>query len=438
MRRKNLITALMCTVCLAASAPMAALAEETEIQTEAAEAAEEAENEGSGDAAEAETEDSDSAQEASGEGSGDAAEAQTEGSEDASEAETEGAQELPPRPDYTASDYVTLGEYKGLDVLIDLRVSEEDVDERIVSELKAADLRDTLTEGTVQQGDVANIDYEGKLNGEAFDGGTDKGYDLEIGSNTFIPGFEDGLIGTAIGDTVDLPLTFPEDYGNAELAGAETVFTVTVNEVQRVQELTDENASTLSDGEYTDAASYRAAIRETLEADMQDQRDNIVKAELMRQIRETSGVDDYPQELVDYGVASLKQTYQGAAESYGMKFEDFISAAFGLDEAGFMEQAEEVVKENMQQELFLKAIAEKEGIELSDEEYAAACERYVEESGEYESAEELEAAIGESVVRVSALQDKVLDFLVENAVVEEETEAESETGAEAESEATTE
>lgn len=387
MRRKNLVTAIMCTFCLTAASvsPMTVMAEETELTTEAP-----------------------------------AAEEETEGTDTE---ETEAPLE---RPDYTASDYVTLGEYKGLGVGLDLlTVTEEEVDEDIRSSMQQADMLETLTEGTVQDGDTANIDYVGTLDGDAFDGGTAKGTDLVIGSGMFIPGFEEGLIGVAVGDTVDLTLTFPENYGNQDLAGQETVFTVTVNEIKRVPELTDENASTLSDGAYTDAASYRESVRTALEENRESQKEYIIKNELMRQVTESSEINDYPQEMVDFGVASMEASYRQQAENYGMEYADFLSVCFGLTEDEFQEQAAAYTKQLMEQEMILKAIAEAEGIEVSDEEYAAGCERYLADE-EYESTEELEAAYGEKLIRISLLQEKVLDFLMENAVIEEETEAESE------------
>ena len=199
MRRKNLMAVLLCTFALSAAsfAPMSAAAEETEAVTEAVTEAAEAESEAETDGASAETE------------------------------ETEAVLE---RPDYNALDYVTLGEYKGLTVQDQpVEVTEEQIDSEVEYYIQLADALESVTEGTVEEGDTANIDYEGKLNGEAFDGGTAKGYDLIIGSDSFIDGFEDGLIGVAVGETVDLPLTFPENYGNEELAGQDVVFTVTVN-----------------------------------------------------------------------------------------------------------------------------------------------------------------------------------------------------------------
>ena len=188
----------------------------------------------------------------------------TTGSESAA-SESEAQTEAPERPDYKALDYVTLGEYKGLEVTLEsTEVTDEEIDQQVASNLSASDKLEEVKEGTVESGDVANIDYEGKLNGEAFEGGTDKGYDLTIGSGTFIDGFEDGLIGKKIGDTVDLNLTFPENYGSTELAGKDVVFTVTINSVKRAPELTDALVAEISD-EYKTVEEYRNSIKEQLE-----------------------------------------------------------------------------------------------------------------------------------------------------------------------------
>lgn len=388
MKKRHLMTMLMCSVCLAAAVPAAVFAEkdETEVSTEAAEVS-------------AETEE-----------------------------ETEGMAE---RPDYTAADYVTLGEYKGLEVTVDLTASEEEVQEELDYRIQQADVGEELTEGTVQDGDTACIDFEGKMDGEAFDGGTSKDYDLEIGSGTFIEGFEEGLIGAAIGDTVDIPLTFPESYFSSDLAGKDVVFTVTVHSVTRMPQLTDDLVNTVTEGEYTDVASYRAYIRSYLEENKAGQRDTTVKTELLTQIINKSKVQDYPQAMVDYQMDALTDTYKEYAEHYELEFAEFLSAYLGLSEDEFYEQAKLVVQQNMQQELYLKAIAEAEGIEISEEEYETGCQTYADMYG-FQSAEDLLAVVAEGDVRISLLQDKVLDFLVENAVVEEITETETETEAQTE------
>ena len=141
------------------------------------------------------------------------------------------------------ADYVTLGEYKGIEVTETTpTVTDDYVQSYIDYALQSNMVTTEVTDSDVQTGDIANIDYEGKIDGVAFEGGTDKGYDLEIGSGSFIDGFEDGLIGAEIGETRDVTVTFPESYPNAEVAGKEAVFTVTVNSIhtESLPDLTDD------------------------------------------------------------------------------------------------------------------------------------------------------------------------------------------------------
>ena len=404
MRRKNLMTALLCAAVVAAStvmAPGAVMAEETEAVTEASTEA--------------------------------ATEADTEAS---TEASSEEELEITERPDYKALDYVELGEYKGLTV----EVSPTTVtDEEVLKQIRAnagSDSLEEVTEGTVEEGDTANIDYEGKLDGEAFDGGTAKDTDLEIGSGTFIPGFEDGLIGVKIGDTVDLPLTFPENY-TEELAGKDVVFTVTVNSVKRMPELTDDLVNQITDGEYTDVDSYKESVRKDLEDAKVASRPSEINNSLLTQIAATSTIKEYPQELVDYAANNMKNYYKQQAESSNMEFADFLSTYFSMDEDTFNEQVELVVKQNLRAELYLKAIAEAEDIELTDEEYEAKCEEFAENYG-YDSVEKFKAAYTEDEIRLSALEDKVLEFLSDNATIVEKSEDETEASSEASTEAASE
>lgn len=375
MKRKHLMAMLLCAACLATTSA-AVLAEETEAVTEA--------------------------------------------STDTEAEETEAKAE---RPDYQAADYVTLGEYKGLKVQIDLTASEDEIEEELNSAISRADVMEEITEGTVAEGDIVSIDYEGKLDGEAFDGGTAKDYDLEIGSGSFIDGFEDGLIGVNVGDTVDLNLTFPENYFSEDLAGQEVVFTVTVHAIKRMPELTDELVSTMTDGEYTTVDDYKASIRASLEEEKAGQRDAMIMSDLFTQVAANTTINEYPEVMVDYGVQEMNDYYVDMAESFSMEFADFLSMYLGMTEEEFNEQVVLAVQQNLQQEMYLKAIAETEGIELTEEEYEAGCEKYAETYG-MESAEELVENYGESVVRLSLLQEKVLEFLKESAVIEEITETE--------------
>ncbi|MCR5161515.1 MAG: trigger factor [Lachnospiraceae bacterium] len=367
----------------------------------------------------------------------DSEEASEEISEEAEEATLE---EIAERPEYRALDYVTLGQYTGLSVEVDaITVTDEDVQSAIESAVANSGEYNTLTEGTVQEGDIANIDYEGKKDGVAFDGGTAQGYDLTIGSGMFIEGFEAGLVGTAIGDTVDLNLTFPENYASEELAGQDVVFTVTVNSVKRTPEITDEVISKVSDGAYSTIDGYREYQRGQVQAQKEEAQEGAIRTELMTQLYNTCTVENYPEELISYSVDTLRNYYTQMASYYGMEFADFLPLYFGIDEATFETESSEAVKESLQQEMILKAIAEQEDLQISDEEFTEGCKKYADRMG-YPTVEEFTDAYGEKEIRQSLIMDKAMDFVKENALItirEIETEAatEAQTDAEPETEA---
>ena len=381
MKIRNIITAFMCAFCMAA-APMAVIAEETE-------------------------------------------EAVEETVEEAAEETTEETAEdtLVERPTYVASEYVELGEYKGLPVEVTIdEVTDEEVEARF--ELNVGNfgtaIMDVLTEGTVQEGDIANIDYVGKKDDVAFDGGTAEGYDLEIGSGSFIDGFEDGLIGVEIGSTVDLELTFPENYTATDLAGQDVIFTVTVNEVKRMpEEITDEMINIGTDGKYTDIASYKEYIRSFLEEDAAAARESAILSSIINQVAAASTVNGYPQDLVDYCAASMSEYYAQTAAMYGMELEAFVEAAMAMTIDEFNEQINIAVQQSLTQELCLAAVGEAEGMEVTDEEFEEGVANYMAMYGFTDEEEFLTTVGGENVVRLNLIQKKVTDFLIENAVVTE-------------------
>ncbi len=358
-------------------------------------------------------------------------EALSEAAEDETEAETEEAAEAV-RPTYTASDYVVLGEYTGLTVQVEVtEVTDEDVLAEAQDMISYSDAVETLTEGTVQEGDTVDISYVGKMDGEEFDGGSGD-YELEIGSGTFIDGFEEGLIGVEVGETVDLELTFPEDYYE-ELAGQDVVFTVTVNGILYVPELSDEVVEIATDGEYTDVDSYLAYIREYLEEDADYYYESDVQEAIYAAVAAGSEITEYPQDLVDYSMDEAISYYEYYAALFSMEYEDFIEAYFGSVET-FETELEEAVKDGVKQELVLMAIAEAEELDLTDEEYEAGLEQYASDYG-YDSGEDMEAEYGETEMRRYILLDKVFEFLVENNTVEQITETETETETESDTDA---
>lgn len=343
------------------------------------------------------------------------AQSETAGTEAATgESETE-TEETAERPKYKALDYVTLGEYKGLEVTLESTdVTDEEIDQQAQADLSSNDKLEEVKEGTVEEGDVANIDYEGKLNGEAFDGGTDKGYDLSIGSGTFIDGFEDGLIGKKIGDTVDLNLTFPENYNSTELAGKDVVFTVTINSVKRAPELTDELVAEISD--YKTVDEYRQSIKDNLTEQKKSEQDSAKVNDLVGLAYQNSTVNDYPQEMIDYQLEIVTKYYKSYAEQSGMEYTDFLEQQVGMTESEFLERMTETVKQSLAQEMVLRAIAETENVEISDEEFRTMAEGYAAQMG----MTDVDAFIdqyGENEIMASILQDKAVEILEQNAVV---------------------
>ena len=400
-------------------------ASETETESES-ETASETETESESETA-SETETESESENASETETGSEAESET-GSEEESETETEF--NVADIPEYDASEYATLGEYKDLTVEVTpVEVTDEQVMDKIASETKQ-----TLTEGTVESGDTVNIDYVGKIDGEEFDGGSAEGYDLEIGSCTFIDGFEDGIIGMQVGDTKDLELKFPEDYHSTDLAGKDVVFTVTVNSISRVPELTDEVADSVVEG--MTAEAYQESVRQDLEDQAKESQKTEAEQKLLQAVYENATIDGYPEENLQYTIKRAKDYYEWLASMYGMSLDDYLKN-YGMTQDEFNEQIQPVAEEALGEEMTLLAIAKEENIEVSDEEYEAGLARYAEAQG-MDDPSKLEEAYGENYIKNSLLQEKVLEFLYENATIEEVAETEAESESESETEAASE
>ena len=411
-------------------------ASETETESEEAttEAASETETESEEETTEAASETETESEEETTEAASETESESETGTEDASEEESESETEfnVADLPTYDASEYVTLGEYKGLTVEVDpVEVTDEQVMDKIASETKQ-----TLTEGTVEDGDTVNIDYVGKIDGEEFDGGSAEGYDLEIGSCTFIDGFEDGIIGMQVGETKDLELTFPEDYHSEELAGKDVVFTVTVNSISRVPELTDEVADSVVEG--MTAEAYQESVRQDLEDSAKESQKSDAQQKLLQAVYNNATISGYPEENLQYTIKRATDYYEWLASMYGMSLDDYLTN-YGMTQDEFKEQIQPVAEEALGEEMTLLAIAKEENIEVSDEEYQDGLARYAEAQG-MDDPSKLEEAYGENYIRNSLLQEKVLNFLYENATIEEvkETEAASDTEEATEAESDTE
>lgn len=300
------------------------------------------------------------------------------------------------------SKYVELGEYKDINVDTSSDEFKEYYDAQISSDVKNNDLYETKKEGTVAEGDITNIDYEGKKDGVAFDGGSDKGFDLEIGSNSFIDGFEDGLIGVEIGATVDLNLKFPENYGNDELNGAEVVFTVTVNSVDtpRAPEDYYKELDFKLLKEYTDDVTKRA-----------------VKAFITDKLADSSEIKSYPQDdvdtIYDAQFAMMDSYYKS---SYGTGINELLESQGQSTEEFKKTMLKDYVYPMMDQQMVLYFVMDKEGMEITNDEVEAQISKTLEELKSSDvDRETLLEYYGKYYFEQTAVSEKVLDYLYDNA-----------------------
>lgn len=319
--------------------------------------------------------------------------------------------------DFDVSKYVKLGEYKNLSVQYPTpAVAEEDVEYEISMLLDEHTEYNEISGRPVQNGDYVNIDYTGTLNGEEFEGGSDTGAEFVVGNGDFLEDFETNIVGKNAGETFAFKMTFPEDY-EEELAGKEVEFTITVNSISETAapEYTDAFVAEVTD--FDTIAAYEESVRaELMETAKKDSEQASGEDALLLAV-ENSTVDGYPQELYDIFYDETVKEYQAYAEMFGMEYEEFMSEF--MDE----ESLKEEVTDGVNELLVCKAIAEKEGFEVTDKNFEEEALVLAQEY-EYESVDDYIADSGEFSVMKEIIRNKTVDFLYKNAQVEEVSEAE--------------
>ena len=309
---------------------------------------------------------------------------------------------------------VTLGEYKGITVEKTIEpVTDEDVEQEIQSALESYPVE--VTNRSVQEGDTVNIDYVGRIDGEEFEGGSDEGALLKIGSGQFIEGFEDGLIGASKGETRVLDLTFPQNY-TEDLAGKAVEFTVTVNTINEpLEEPNDEWVAANIEGYYT-VEEYKAGIRSEQEENNKQTAEEQMRYTAWTKVVDGCTINEYPETLVEMG----KKLYTRQAETYaqyaGMELKEFIESS-GITQEEFDANAEEYGKDVAAQALVNQAICNVEGYTIGDEAYQEAMTNMLAEYGCTE--EELISAYGQDNVEQSIMMNRVIQLILDTAVVEE-------------------
>lgn len=311
--------------------------------------------------------------------------------------------------DIVASDYVTLGEYKGIELsTIKPTIEEKDVDIQTKMFYFSYNQPESgITDRPVALYDMTNIDYVGKKDGVAFDGGTASGAQLLIGSGQFIDGFEEGLIGVMPGETVDLNLTFPEAYHSAELAGQDVVFTVTVN---YIAEMDDAVIAAMGVPNVENGADLKEYVRNMMSSQLESEYLSAVQSEVFAKVMENAQFKDFPDALLERCRADYADLLDKMAASYGMDGKTYVEANGGVYEDILNQNTEGYAK----QTVLLEAIGKAENLILSDAELQARLEAYASSEGIAVDSL-LQDGLTTEDYRQSFLYEDVMNFLVENA-----------------------
>ncbi|WP_029323940.1 trigger factor [Butyrivibrio sp. AE3004] len=336
--------------------------------------------------------------------------------------------------------YVTLGDYKGVTIEVKSpEVSDEEVEQYmqyISSSMKATV---EVTDRAVQEGDTVNIDYSGKRadTGEVFDGGTAEGYDLAIGSHTFIDGFEDGLVGAQVGETRDLNLKFPDNYSATELAGADVIFTVKVNSIKVKPELDDAYAASLGIENVSTIDGLKTYLGERLLEEKQTDYKNEINSKILEAVTNNCKFEEPPKAALErfkglYSEqADMVASYYSA--NYGTSYTTDQVLSMMMAQEGFSgEQTEYLDNKSVElaeQFIMLGAIAKTEGIEVTEDELNEKLQNDMtnanstaEEDKKVDNIEDYKKTVDVENIKENLLTNKVIEFLAENASVTEPAE----------------
>ena len=307
---------------------------------------------------------------------------------------------------------VKLGEYKGLTAeKEEIKVSADDVKERL-NEMAERNARLVSVDRKAKKGDIAVIDFEGFDNGEAFEGGKGENYELELGSGSFVPGFEDQVIGLKAGDEKDLDITFPEDY-HADLAGKAVVFKVKVHEVKEkeVPAMDDEFAKDVS--EFDTLKDLKADLKKKITEERQKDADRVFEENLMNQVAENITAD-IPDVMVENQAHQYLDNFK-AQISRQFPYEEYKKMT-GMDDAKLLEEAKEPALRQVKMDLATAAIIKAENIEASDEDVEAEFAKMAEQFGM--DVEMVKKYLSKEQVHDQILTQKAVAVVVDSATAE--------------------
>lgn len=323
----------------------------------------------------------------------------------------------------TVEPEVELGDYKGLEIeKQDTELTDEEVETTINQRLEAMADMVIKEDGKVEEGDTVNLDFDGYVDGEQFEGGQADGYDLEIGSGMFIPGFEEQLVGLKVGEEKDVEVTFPEEYHAEELAGKPATFKTKINEIKtkEVPELDDELANEL-DSEANTVDEYKENLRKQLAESKATEVENVQKEEAITKATDNAKVD-IPDAMIKTEEDRMLQEFAQRLQQQGLNLETYFQIS-GQSEEDLRGQMKEDAEQRVKTNLTLAAIADAENIEASDEDVEKELETMSSQFGI--SVDDIKSTLGNTdIVKNDVRVKKVIDLLVNEAKFVEATQKE--------------
>ena len=328
------------------------------------------------------------------------------------------AKELLKATDYKVEKYVKLNDYMNMTVELskDYTVSDADIQSYIEYLMSMYPSYEVSDKKTVESGDVVNIDYVGKIDGEEFSGGSATGQHLEIGSGSFIDGFEDGLIGKTVGETVELNLTFPENYtNNTDLAGKAVVFTVTINSIDTKKEmvyddLTDEYVSeNFGNSGISTVDDLKSQVSSVLEKRNYSSKMTEIQSGVLQKLLDECEVT-LPDGLLDQRITEYKERVNNAVEKSGKSFEDYM----GMSEDDFNNQVSDYIEESLKQELILEAVVKDMNLSVSQKNFEEFVDSYVSSYNIADRDTFYKEYGGEDYIRLSYAENQALSKIMES------------------------
>ena len=319
---------------------------------------------------------------------------------------------------------ITLGQYKGLEAERPVReITEQDIDDELETARKRNARKVSADDREAKMGDIANIDFDGYLNGERFDGGKAENYTLVLGSGSFVPGFEEQVVGMQIGEEKDIDITFPENY-TPELAGKAVVFKVKLNglTVDELPELDDEFAKDVSEFDTLD--EYKADLRKNLESQRAEQAQNAFESLAIKQASDNLDVD-IPDVMIQEKAEEMLRNY---ASNFGldarkMSYEQLMQT-MGLDASMMNQTILPSAQLQVRTDLLLEAVAKAENFETGEEELNAYAQKVAESIGA--KAEDVMKYFGKDFVEAEQKKEQARKLIVDSAVPVDEAPAEEE------------